>query len=254
MNNLSLFTMAKIALKHIVFLVLAAVIAAVGAFSYCSFVATPKYSATGSVIVTNGAIITNSDDKSTLNNSDIVASINFAETVVDILNTNGIYKNLSEKLDGKYSYSQLKGCSRVARRGEDTLFIDVSFTTVDKDEAVKLVNEYLKLVPSYINEFVPDTAATATTRADAAGKIYPKTLTTTVLFAVLAAGIVYIIFLIIFLSNTVIVGEEDFKERFDVAVIGSIPDFATAKSSKYYKSKYYNSYNYYSKGGVNNGK
>ena len=38
--------------------------------------------------------------------------------------------------------------------------------------------------------------------------------------------------------------EEDFKERFDVPVLGNIPDFAKAKSGKYYKN-----YKYYGKGG-----
>ena len=38
--------------------------------------------------------------------------------------------------------------------------------------------------------------------------------------------------------------EEDFNERFDVPVLGNIPDFAKAKSGKYYKN-----YKYYGKGG-----
>ena len=61
--------------------------------------------------------------------------------------------------------------------------------------------------------------------------------------------------------NTTISNEEDFKERFDIPVIGAIPDFASARSRKSYRhyGKYsaYNNYygydRYYGRGKNNNG-
>ncbi len=257
MKNISLFALVEIALKHIFIIITSALILAIGTFCYCEFVAIPQYSATGSIMVTNGGIVSvdtytedDLDDEENLNNTDIQASLSFANTVTDILNTNGIFKDLSSELDGKYSYSQLKSFSSISRRNTSTLFIDISFTATSREEAITLVNEYLKIAPDYINSFVPKTAATATSTADTASKVYPRTLITTVIGGVVGAIIAYAIIFLIYCANTVIKNEEDFKDRFDLPILGSIPDFATAKSEKYYKK-----YNYNSKvGKKNNGK
>lgn len=257
MKNISLFALVEIALKHIFIIIAAAMILAVGTFCYCEFVAVPQYSATGSIMVTNGGIVsvdTYKEDEfgeeENLNNTDIQASLSFANTVTDILNTNGIFKELSAELDGRYSYSQLKSFSSISRRNNNTLFIDISFSATSREEAITLVNEYLKLVPEYINSFVPKTAVTATSTADTAGKIYPRTLISSAIGGIVGAAIAYAIIFLIYCANTVIKGEEDFRDRFDLPILGSIPDFATAKSEKYYKK-----YNYNSKvGKKNNGK
>ena len=243
MKNISLITLLEIALKHIFIIILAAIIVATGVFSYCEFVAVPKYSATGSIMVTNGGIVSNYDDSydgnsyesNTLNNTDIQASLNFVYTVTDILNTNGIYKELSDQLGGKYTYSHLKSMANVARKSNNSLFVDISFTANTREEAIELVNAYLDLVPGYINEFVPKSAITSTSLADTAGKIYPRTVLATAAGCVFGALIAYGIAFLIYLANTVIKNEEDFKDRFDIPVLGCIPDFAASKNENYYK-------------------
>lgn len=256
MKNISFFTLVEIALKHIFILVAAALVVAIGAFCFCEFVAVPQYSATGSIMVTNGAIISTQDidnsdfnDGNTLNNTDITASLNFAHTVTDILNTNGIFKNLAEELGGKYTYAQLKSFSTVTRRSSNTLFIDISFTANNREEAIELVNTYLSLAPEYINTFVPKSAVTATSVADTAAKVFPRTIITTGAAGVLGAVIAYAIIFLFYCANTVIKGEEDFKDRFDIPVLGCIPDFSTSKNEKYYKK-----YNYTKGGKKENGK
>ena len=97
MNNISLISLLKLAVKHIFLLIFAGLVCAAAAFSYCNFIAQPKYSATGSVIVTNGSIINNnaSDTASQTSSknvsyTDINASLQLADTINDILNTNDI--------------------------------------------------------------------------------------------------------------------------------------------------------------------
>lgn len=239
MRNISLFTLIEIALKNIFILVVAALVTATSTFCYCEFVAAPRYSATGSIMVTNGGIINLETYEGNLSNNDLQTSLSFADTVIDILNTNGIFKELSNSFDGKYSYGALKGASKISRRSEDTLFIDITFSATSRDEAIHIVNEYLKLVPDYINTFVAQTAVTATSVADTASKIYPRTILATGAAGVVGAVIAYIIVFLIYCANTVIKGEDDFKDRFDLPVLGCIPDFATAKSEKYYKKYSY---------------
>ena len=107
------------------------------------------------------------------------------------------------------------------------------------------------MLPEYITNSFPDTKLSSYS-ADTSYKVYPTTTKTTFTVALLGAVLIYTILLIIYLLNTSITTEEGFKERFDIPVLGAIPDFSAARSSKY--SKYnkniyygyygYNSYSY----------
>lgn len=223
-----------------------------GAFCFCEFVAVPQYSATGSIMVTNASIVSASDDElygDNINSADITASLNFANTVIDILNTNGIFKELSNELSGQYTYTQLKGLSSIARRSNNTLFVDISFKADSREEAITLVNAYLEIAPDYINTFVPKTAVTATSIADNATKTYPRTVLATGTSGIFGAFIAYAIVFLVYCANSVIKGEEDFKDRFDLPILGCIPDFSASKNDQYYKK-----YSYGKAGKKDNGK
>jgi len=269
--------MIRIALKHWIILVLAAIIAGGSAFTYFNYMVEPKFSAMGSIIVTNGAVLTleevdpiNKTDK--LENADITASQSFAETAVDILKTHEIYVSLAEIISDnvdnnsekgivnfskKYSYSTLQDMASIKRRNEDTLFIDITFTASNGNEAVNLVNTYLTLVPDYI-EGIADNIQVKPISADKSNLVQVSIATITVLAAIAGVTLVYGIIFLIYSSDTIIRNEESFKERFDLPIIGVIPDFTNAKSkeSKYYKyngySRRYGYNRYYGYGGNNN--
>ena len=249
-NNISLIGLLKLALRYIYILIAVALVAAIVAFSYCNFIAVPRYSSTGSIVVTNGAIINNSSSQSTSNKvstSDIAASLQISNTIIDILNTNDIYKELASDLGNKYTYTDLMGRATVKRRSEDSLFIDATFTADTPEEAQALVNGFLKLVPDYILKFIPNSTAAVTTTADRAIKIYPQTSKTVFIAALAGALLSFAVIYILSIFNTTIKSEEDIKDNYDLMVLGNIPDFSSAAS---YKKKYYG----YSKGGAANGK
>lgn len=250
-NNISLIGLLKLALRYIYILIAVALVAAIVAFSYCNFIAVPRYSSTGSIVVTNGAIINNSSSQSTSNKvstSDIAASLQLSNTIIDILNTNDIYKELASDLGNKYTYTDLMGRATVKRRSEDTLFIDATFTADTPEEARALVNGFLKLVPDYILKFIPNSTAAVTTTADKAVKIYPRTSKTVFVSALAGVLLSYAVIYLISIFNTTIKNEDDVKSNYDLTVLGNIPDFSSAAFNK--RNKYYA----YSKGGNANGK
>lgn len=250
-NNISLIGLLKLALRYIYILIAVALVAAIVAFSYCNFIAVPRYSSTGSIVVTNGAIINNSSSQSTSNKvstSDIAASLQISNTIIDILNTNDIYKELTSDLGNKYTYTDLMGRATVKRRSEDTLFIDATFTADTPEEAQALVNGFLKLVPDYILKFIPNSTAAVTTTADKAVKIYPRTSKTVFVSALAGVLLSYAVIYLISIFNTTIKNEDDVKSNYDLTVLGNIPDFSSAAFNK--RNKYYA----YSKGGNANGK
>lgn len=250
MKNFTLLSLVRIALKHIFVLILAAALFGSVVFAYFEFLVTPKYSATGSILVTNGSILVNEDgtySSAAFDNADISASINFSTTVNDILKTNGAYKRLAEEINHEYTYKQLSAMASVEKRDDRSLFIDISFTTVDPEKSVELVNKFLSIAPEYINSYVPG-ATTALSVAESGSKVFPNTFVYSISAAFFGVAITYLIILLVYSSNTVIQDEEDFSERFDVPVLGCVPDFNSAKSGKSYYKKYgkygYSKYGY----------
>lgn len=255
MKNFTFLFLVRLAIKYLYILIISAALFAGVTFSYFSFTMTPVYSATGSVLVTNGAIIDTSKlhsdsifDDSQINYTDISASIGMSDTIVDILKTNGIYKQLAEKLNNKYSYQDLESITTISRKNNNSLFIYVSVATTSSEESVKIVNEFLELVPDYINSYIPGSASTTALSTSATASA-PNIIIYSFVAAVAGAFLSYIIILLVYSTNTVIKSKNDFLERFDIPVIGTIPDFEKSKSDKAYHS-----YSYTTKGGYVNEK
>lgn len=249
MNEFSIYHIFRLLIKNIFVIALSAIVFGVGTFAYCEFHLQERYAATGSVVVTNGGIFENDTQTTVIqgdkvNNADIAASINLLTTVRDILSTNDIYKQLSEELGGKYSYGQLKSFASVTKRDDYSLFIDVKFEMNDKTEVAKITNTFLELAPEYINKFIPNSSTTIVTTSDTAAKTYPRTSSSTTIAMLIGALLAFVIVYIISLFNTTIESEEEFKDRYNIPVLGDIPDFTAAKSGKYGKS-YYKGGSYY---------
>ena len=227
MKEISIMYILNLALRRLWALILAAVVFAGAAFGYCKFLATPRYSATASILVTNGAILVQNgtEEDETVNSTDISASISLIETVSDILKTPEIFKSLSNKIDNRHSYSALKNMISIAARSNRSLFIDITFTATSREEAIELVNKFVALSPEYISDFIPYSYVAVTSTADGASLVYPRT---TALMAVAALAGAFFAFVVAFVIDSfdhAILGENDITSRFDIPIIGTVPDF-----------------------------
>lgn len=255
-NNSLFISLFRLAIRYFYILVISALVFAFSAFSFCEFIAEPIYSATGSVLVTNGTIIKNNNSDNTQTSSrvegtDITASLNLVNTITDILKTNDIYKDLAAEFNNKYTYEQLKQRSTIKQRSNQTLFVDIAFTAHTKEEAISLVNSYVKLVPDYISKYIPNSSSSVTTSADTANKTYPRTFLTTFAAAIFGAGLAFAVIFIVNSFNTTIKNESDLTENYDLLIIGNIPDFEIAQSKSYSKSNKYLNYSNEYKYGAN---
>ena len=247
MKEITLMYLFDLAIRRLWALILAAVVFAAGAFCYCKFLAVPQYSATASVLVTNGGIMTqeSSNGKETISTTDINASVNLVGTVIDILKISDIYKALSEDLEGRYTYKQLKSRFSISEKGGNSMFVDVSFKSADPKEAVEIVNMFVEASPEYIVAFVPYSHVAVASTADSASLVFPQTTTTTATAGLVGIVFAYALVFLIDSFDQAISGEKDFTSHFDIPLIGTIPDFESigviAPS------------NYYQKGGSSNG-
>lgn len=247
MKDISVMYLLEIAWKRLWALVLAAVVFAGAAFVYCKFIATPKYSATASVMVTNGGLvdteINQSTTSSSIKTSDLSASLSVADTVVDILKTPELYKTLSRKTGNKFSYTALMSMASVSRRSDESLFVDVTFSSSDREESIKLVNTFVNIAPEYVKEYIPNSYSKCTENAGISSQTAPRTTFTTVLFGVLGALAVYVVFLLTELLNRTINSSEELTENFGIPLLGVVPDFEeTGANENYAKAGNYGGY------------
>lgn len=230
MQDISVFVLFRIALRRIWALILAFVLAAGAAFSYCEFVADPIYGANASIIVTNGAVATSQDvNTQKVLGSDIQASLLLVDSVVDMLKTPDVYKYLARKLGNGNDYKTLMASTSVTRRGEDTLFIDISYKNADPQEAIRIANLFASASCDYVAGFISKADPKIVASADKASLVSPRTFRTTLIAGVAAAFILYSIFVLLVILNNNVNGEEDFTSRYDIPLLGTVPDFEEAR-------------------------
>lgn len=246
MNDISLMYLLQLAWRRIWALAIALIFFATCAFCFCKFLATPAYTATASVLVTNGGTITNESaatSSESVNGTDITASLNLANTIVDILKTSDIYKQLADKMTTDYTYQDLLGKATVTRRNEDTLFVDIRFRAATGKEAILLANTFVSIAPDYITKYIPYSNAMTASTADKAEKVYPRTAFTTAVAGFVGAVLAFVIVLIIDSFDQAIKGEEDFTDNYDIPLLGTVPDFEnTAVMGYNAKGGYHNGY------------
>ena len=178
------------------------------------------------------------DSNETISTTDISASINLVDTVMDILETSEIYKQLSESIDGEYSYKQLKAGTTISSKADHSMFVDVSFKASSPEEATEIVNAFVELTPEYIVEFVPYSNVAVAATADSAALVFPRTTTTSAIAALVGVVLAFAIVLLFDSFDQAILGESDFTSHYDIPLVGSIPDFESmciVSSSNYYQ-------------------
>ncbi|MBR4910966.1 MAG: hypothetical protein IKZ47_06575 [Clostridia bacterium] len=235
MQNVSIFSLFRIARKRWMILMAAFVVAAAIAFSYCTFIAKPVYGATVSLLATNGVPAQSDSATQKVLSSDVQASLSLADTIVDILKTNSLYEEISSRLDGEIGYKTLAANTTVKRRGDDTLFIDITYCDSDPQRAMKIANlfadtatEHIDNIPGLIGNSDPSVMSYAYT----AKLVSPHTFRATVLVGLGATFLLYCVFIMIEILNNTINGEEDFTSRYDIPLLGSVPDFDEARRAR----------------------
>ena len=228
MKDITIEYLVTLLMRRLFLVLLTGAVFAAGAFGYCRFVADPVYRANSQIVVSNGAVIIESEigtEDSKINGNDIQSSFYLADVCVGLLQTQDFYKQLSEKLEGKYSYTSLDGIISVTTKSEDDLFINISANHTSPEEAKKIANTMVTMAPDYIKEFMPLAKVMITATADGAGKVSPRTATNTILTFVVGFVAMYVLVLILDLNDKRIKGIADFSEKYNLSILGGVPNF-----------------------------
>ena len=246
MQNISVSYLLNLALKRLWIILLTAVIFAVSAFSYSKLVLVPTYSATASIFVSNGNIFygdyNNKDSKSTtedsISSSDITSSVALATNVVELLKSPNKYIKLAEKLGDNYNYSSLMGKANISLHDEKTLLVDIKFISTNGNEAIRLANAFAELACEEIPKDIKNSDVSLVSTALWYGKVSPNELRNTAVSTIIGILIAYVAVLVVDMLDQSIRGEEEYVERYDVPLIGSVPDFEGISYNNYGKYRY----------------
>lgn len=241
MQNISLSYLFNLALKRLWILILATVVFAVSAFAYSKLVLVPVYSSTASILVTNGGIIfqgstIDTEDEKTgtresISGSDISSSVAVANNVIELLKSPNKYIKFAEEFDDKYTYGSLMGKASIKLRNSDTIFIDISFSSTDGSEAMRLANAYAEFACKEIPNDIKNAEVSLVSTALSYSKLSPNIINNTAIAAVVGLLLAYLAVFIIDISDQSLRGEDEFVERYDIPLIGSVPDFESIAES-----------------------
>lgn len=248
MNNISIMYLLQLAWKRIWLLIIAMVIFAIAAFGYCKFFATKRYSAKATIIVTNGSIVNTAIDEydDSIATSDLSASNNLSIAVTELLKTGNVYDSFVEEYGEKYNMkkgSTVRGMTSVVRREKTNPFIDITVTSTNPEIAKNMANDLADFACKYaVENFFKKAEILPADEARYASLVYPRTLFTTAIAGVAGVLVMYAIVFLFDSLNQSIRGEEEFSMKFDIPIIGSVPDFGdTEIIGSYYKKGGYGS-------------
>lgn len=239
----------KLLLRRWKFLIILALIGALCAYVYTANFVAPTYTSSVEFLATAIDPAEEMDDSGSTNSADSVrisetSKMNYAmkmiSTYMEIFQTNEFCSSVADDLNKTYGTSksprEIKSAIQI-ETVEDTAMFKMIVTTTDPDLSYQIAHQLEESVPNHmektnrglVHASVEDKAIKATT---ASGRNYTqKCLIGFVAGLVIACAYVILKDLL----DIRVKGSEDLTEKYNLPVLGSIPDFGTKVSGR--KSK-----------------
>lgn len=234
MKEISILYLLKLITKNLFVILLTTVVLAAATFCYCHFLVVPQYSATASIIVSNGTIITDTESGTGKDlSSDISASVALAKNCTQLLQTPEMYKKVASQ-NNISNHNSIRKAFKIVQRSEDMMILDITSTAGSPKDAVTLVNSFASTSPDYISGILTNARINVVAEAEGAVQVAPQTIPSTLIGAVIGFILAVLVFLIIDMFDQSIHTEEDLSENFaTLPILGVIPDFLTAPTGGY---------------------
>lgn len=225
----------KILLKRIKLVIAVVVIGVLATVGYFKFLVTPVYSANATVLIASGALF--KDEGSQINTEYITTaelSTSFAlmKSFAGILTESVEYYDKAlalakdEGLNGEYSVDSIARSTRI-KYDEESIILDISVSTNDKNDSVVLIESLAKCAPETITSKLGRTSAVVL-NVDTGAHRTSMSLTMYVVIAFVCSLVVATVLAVVVekLDKTV-KDEEDFLKAHNVPLLGTVPDFET---------------------------
>ena len=228
-GEISIVDIFKVLLRKLWLIILITLVFALGSYFYTKTFISPKYMSTASLYVTNG-VKSVSDD--TANLDDLNASAKLVDSYIVVLQSDSVAQQISEKTQLGYSTGAIKSMIRLSSINE-TQVLRVQVTCKSRKDAQTIANAMLEVAPATLKEVAKVGEVETLDTASEAGQVSPNIVTNTLVGFLLGLVVSVLIVLVQAMLDRTVKGEEDFKEHYDIAVLGSVPDFKENEKGGY---------------------
>ncbi len=235
-SGIDLWRFVEVALKRFWLIILAAVIFGAASFLYTKTCVTPLYRTDFSAYVNNRVT---TEDKDTTNTGDLNASIGLMYLYNEIIASRSVLTEAAEQCGLNYSYSTLSGMVSTTMP-EKAALIGVYVPAADPEVAVRLAGAIADVAPKHVARVVEGSSMQIVDKpVRPTAPFSPSTIKNVILAAFVGAVLAYAVFVVLELINDRVQGSEDLEKRYDVVVVGKIPDMAQlGKNDRYGYKKY----------------
>ncbi len=188
-------------------------------FAVTNYMIEPTYSSRISMYVNN-----TENTITQLSINDIDASRKLVSTYIEILKSDMVLNQVNSKIKVPYSNNKLSKMIS-AKALNDTQILEIKVISTDPNEAAEIANILSEVVPGEINRVLQvggvkliDNALINTS------PIGPDVERITLIWGILGALLACIIILVIARLDNRIKSEEDLVDKYDIPVLGVIPD------------------------------
>ena len=179
-------------------------------------------------------------DKSSVTNSDLVAAQQLTKTYSYIMRSNRILSASLESIHSDLSYKALNGMMSTEIK-DGTELISVYVVNEDPDLAYRLASAVADTAPQYMSEIVEGTSMRIVDYPEPTTTRYgPSYFKYAMLGGIVGALLIVLKVIIDFFRDDRVKNEQQIEERFDIPILGIIPDGAVAGEDK--NGQYYSAY------------
>lgn len=237
-DTIDLLELAEYLWKRILVILAAVLAGGALAFIYTVFLVTPQYSSSVMLYVNNSSISLGKTSVS-IASGDLTASRNLVETYIVILNSRETLEEIIREADVSYTYKQL-GEMIAAEAVNDTEVFEVTVTSEDPEEASKIANTVVDVLPARIKSIVDGSNAV---RVDSAIPIYkpvsPNVMKNTAMGVLLGLVLSCGVYVVMFLMDTEIHSESYLLRTYpNIPLLTVVPDVNSSGSGYGYSYGY----------------
>lgn len=224
-NKLNLKDLMNTVLTRWYILIVLLVVCILAAVIYSNFIATPMYDSTGKLYIMK-------KQSENISSSDLSVSLYLTKDYEELIVDKAVLDEVSDALDNKYSYAQLKSAVTVTNP-ENTRFLEITVKTPDAVDSKKIVDSICEVSQEKIVELLGIDQVTIIRKGDIASEPSSPNISGIIIKSIFVAFIAFagIVVLICFLNDK-INGPEDIEKYLDISVLGNIPYNQNKKKTK----------------------
>ena len=225
-RDIDIFRLLQIVWKRAWLIVLVTAIFCVGAYVYSALFITPTYRSDFTAYVDNRATMADSNGMTTT--TDLNAGIYLSYLYEEIIVSRSVLNDAAAQCGLNYGYKTLKSMVTTSTANQ-TALITVSVVAKDPQEAQNLAAAIAKVAPGHVARMKEGSSMRILDEPVLpTGKNAPSNTKNAMMGAVIGFVIITVLVLVMDLVNDIVRDSEELERRYNVVVVGNIPDLAAS--------------------------